>query len=393
MKNYIFTLIATLFVFGLHAQCVENGNYWNESWVSCTTSANPNPMRGTTHWILYDFDESQYIDSTHIWNANRTGESAWGAKDVIIDYSADGTTWVELGQYTFAQADETSTYAGFNGPRFNGVFLQKILITILNTHDGGSCASIAEMQFKIDQTACYGTIDVCGICDGPGELTWYIDADGDGLGSVNGTSNACQQPAGYVANNTDLCDNGNLGWAEIAPLFEDNGCSNACHGAGASGGLDLRTYASTAMGGNICGTSLLTGTNLVNIITVDGYNGCGTAISIPAMNDRASGEFDAQELATLQAWIDGGAPESCTDYCPIDRNITSNYPSGAILDLEVSNQITANNLILNGSNIIYDAGTQICLDPGFEVQVGAEFLGMIEGCNVPVQPLAEKEEK
>lgn len=303
-----------LSIFVLNAQCVENGNYWNESWVSCNTSPNPNTDRGDSYWLLYEFHEAQYIDSTYVWNANRQGESGWGAKDVVIDYSVDGTTWVELGAYTFPQATETSDYVGFLGPNFEGVFLEKILITILNTHDGGNCASLAELQFRIDHTACYGIIDDCGICDGPGQATWYLDADGDGLGDSENSTTACTQPAGYVADDSDLCDNGFLGWSDVNTLFSENGCSTNCHGAGASGGLDLRTYATTANGGNICGTNLLTGTTLVDIITVSGYDGCGSAIPFPAMNDRTGGQLDSEELATLQTWVNGGAPELCTNF-------------------------------------------------------------------------------
>jgi len=381
MKKYILFVLSLFVAITLNAQCADNGNYWNQSWVSCTTSTNPNSARSNSHWILYEFHESQYIDSTYIWNSNRTGESGWGIKDVVIDYSIDGTTWLELGQYNFPQAPETNNYDGFDGPEFDGVFLKKILITVLSTHDGGACASIAEMQFKIDQTACYGTIDVCGICNGSGETTWYSDADGDGLGNANSSLNACTQPTGYVTDNTDDCDNGNLGWFDIGLLLADNGCTG-CHGAGTAGGLDLRNYSTAAMGGNICGTNILTGTTLVDIITIGGYSGCGTPISLPSMNDRTGGQFDAAELAELQAWIDGGAPELCTDYCLPDQAISTTYESGASVELKVSQQIIANNTLMVGSNIVYNAGMEIILQPGFEAKEGTDFLGKIEGCTL-----------
>ncbi len=380
MKKHILFIIFTIGIFWLNAQCVDNGNYWNESWTSCSTSSNPNSMRGNTHWILYEFQEPQYIDSSYVWNANRSGESAMGAKDVVIDYSVDGTSWIELGQYIFPQANESVNYTGFQGPRFNGAFIHKILITVINTHDGGDCASLAEMQFKIDQTACYGTMDICGTCNGPGELTWYIDVDGDGLGNTNSSINACTQPTGYVANNSDECDNGYLGWSDMNLLFENNGCLN-CHGAGAASGLDLRTYESTSLGGNICGTNLLTGTTLVDIITIDGYDACGTPITLPAMNARTGNQFDATELATLQAWINGNAPENCADFCPIDYNVNTTYNNGAIIELKTSNQISAQNILEPGSDVIYDAGTQVNLESGFEAKLGAKAHIKVDGCN------------
>ncbi|KAA3623048.1 MAG: T9SS C-terminal target domain-containing protein [Bacteroidetes bacterium] len=360
MTKYIFIILSLFGTFSLSAQCVENGNYWNESWVSCTTSENPNPLRGdNTYWVLYEFHESQYIDSTHFWNANRTGESGWGAKDVVIDYSVDGDSWMELGTYEFPQAPETSDYQGFSGPDFEGLFLKKILITILSTHDEGACASIAEVQFGIDSTACYGVIDECGICDGPGEITWYLDADGDGLGDVNNSMDACTQPAGYVEDNTDLCDNGFLGWSDVERIFETNGCIS-CHGGGASGGLDLRSYATTAAGGNICGTSLLSGTTLVDIITIAGYDGCGTMIPFPSMNDRISAPLSAQDLAQLQAWVDGGAPEECTDFmtstselADLMINVYPNPATGLIhIDVPAQLQFEAVIYDVNGKKLL-----------------------------------------
>ena len=40
------------------------------------------------------------------------------------------------------------------------------------------------------------------------ELTWYEDADGDGLGNPDVSQLACEQPTGYVSDNTDPDDTG-----------------------------------------------------------------------------------------------------------------------------------------------------------------------------------------
>ena len=313
MKNYILLLMCFITANELPAQCEDSGNYWNQSWTSCTISENPNPIRDNSHWILYEFHEPQYIIDSWVWNANREGESGLGFQNVVVDYSEDGENWIELGEFEFPRASESEDYEGFEGPKFERTAITKILLTVLSTHEEGNCASLAEIQFRIDEEACYGIIDACGVCDGPGELTWYFDSDNDGLGDINVSISDCEQPPGYVSNSDDACDNGALGWEEIGPLFSDNGC-NGCHGLAASGGLNLTSYATAIMGGNKCGPNLLTGENFVNAIIVAGYDACGTPISLPSMNTRASGEFDEEELAMLQHWINGGAPEVCQDF-------------------------------------------------------------------------------
>ena len=45
--------------------------------------------------------------------------------------------------------------------------------------------------------------DICGVCAGPGEARYYLDADDDGLGDPEVAADACVQPDGFVENDDD----------------------------------------------------------------------------------------------------------------------------------------------------------------------------------------------
>jgi len=46
-----------------------------------------------------------------------------------------------------------------------------------------------------DDTCYSNEYDECGICDGSGKITWYIDLDGDGLGDPTNYTEACIYPS------------------------------------------------------------------------------------------------------------------------------------------------------------------------------------------------------
>ncbi len=308
----------------IHGQCIDNSNYWEESWMSCNLDMSPNPIRGNSFWLLYEFTEPQAISTSKIWNANRIGESGMGAKQVYIDVSLDGHSWTPLRTEAFSwpRGTEAQDYEGFNGPNFEAYgFIHKVLFTVVSNYDNSNCVSIAEVKFNINPLACYGEEDACGICDGPGLLTWYEDADGDGLGNPSISTRACVPPVGYVDNDHDPCDTGLYGWADMAALFDENGCTG-CHGSPGASGLDLTSYEAFSEGGNICGSNILAGNNLVNIININNYDGCSRPVSFPSMNQRVGGAISAEESAMIQAWIDAGAPYDCN--CPEGAPDTDN---------------------------------------------------------------------
>jgi len=296
MRNLKTNIIA-LFLFSFicneaQAQCTDQSNYWIESWTSCTATANPNSVRPNSYWMLFEFAEPQAISTTHFWNANKLGESGNGAKTVFIDISTDGTSWTQVGNgaYAWPQASELDNYVGFAGPDLQAYgFIEKVLITIMDNHNASNCVSVSELRFDIDPTACYGEIDECGICDGPGLTEFYEDADGDGLGNPNSTIDSCVLPVGYVENKNDYCDNGLLGWDDVGYLFSENGCTGCHNGPDGASNLDLTSYEGISQGGNICGNNILTGTTLVGIITESNYDGCASEIPFPSMNERVGG--------------------------------------------------------------------------------------------------------
>ncbi len=150
----IFVILMSIFCFNaLNAQCLTDAhsNVWNDGWVSCQTSPNPNTVRGTGHWLLYDLGDPYFLDDTQIWNANEAGNTDRGMQDVVIDYSMNGNTWIELGTYQLAEAPGTNDYMGVVGPDFAGIKAQYVLVTVLTTW-GDPCAGLAEIKFGVAET-------------------------------------------------------------------------------------------------------------------------------------------------------------------------------------------------------------------------------------------------
>lgn len=145
------------------------------AWTSCnSTTANPNPARaGYNNWIRYDFAHRYMFQTSRIWNYNVTGETDKGFKNVVIDYSADGITWQQLGgTYTWPQAPGTSDYSGFVGPNFNNIKAKYILVTALSNWNDPSCAGFGKITFDAVHCDPAGTA-----CNDNDPLTMYDKFD------------------------------------------------------------------------------------------------------------------------------------------------------------------------------------------------------------------------
>jgi PA14 domain len=145
------------------------------SWVACNANAtNPNPTRAAyNNWIKYDFAHQYKFQSTRVWNYNVTNETDRGFKNVVIDYSLDGTNWTSLGGvYTWNQASGTSDYSGFAGPNFNNLKAKHILITAQSNWNDPTCMGFSKITFDALHCDPEGTP-----CDDQDPLTTYDKFD------------------------------------------------------------------------------------------------------------------------------------------------------------------------------------------------------------------------
>ncbi len=168
MKHNIYLTFICVVVLGisLKAQPLPDRHSTSkgDAWMSCTASANPNAIRGNGHWFMIDFGDTYALQNSTLWNFNTPERinsfenASWsitplpgklidGVKDIVIDISVDGVTWIEWGRYSVPMANGSSTYQGVIGPNFEGKIAKKILITAINNH-GGTCYGLGEIRIN-----------------------------------------------------------------------------------------------------------------------------------------------------------------------------------------------------------------------------------------------------
>ena len=111
---------------GLNDSGLLHGNdSVGKMWLSSRDGSQPT-------WIEYEFDRACKIHEMWVWNSNDSLESliGLGFKDVIIEYSADGTEFITLGTaHEFAQAPGTAGYAHDITVDFGGVAARRVRLT------------------------------------------------------------------------------------------------------------------------------------------------------------------------------------------------------------------------------------------------------------------------
>jgi hypothetical protein len=104
------------------------------------------------NWIQYEFDQVYQLESLQVWNSNQLVESfvGWGAKNVVIETSADGATWAPVANVPeFAQAPGAAGYAANTTINLGPVQAKYVKLTI-NTTWGGLTpqAGLSEVRFS-----------------------------------------------------------------------------------------------------------------------------------------------------------------------------------------------------------------------------------------------------
>ncbi len=151
MKNFIALFAFIVFCSSLTAQCFEDrhSRALNDGWLSCEESESPNELRGSGHWIQYDFGHVYNLGQSHIWNSSHPDFLTSGISEMYIDYSLDGVTWQEWGIFSLPASNGTGFYEGTEGPDFNGLNARAILITAISNH-GGSCFGLSEIRINTE---------------------------------------------------------------------------------------------------------------------------------------------------------------------------------------------------------------------------------------------------
>ena len=150
-KYIIGILISGLFVINAQSQCYENrhSTNWYDGWTSCEKAPNPNPDRAASHWIMYDLGAEYQLERSYIWNYNDLNNLDFGIQEVIVDYSLDGSNWIESGIYTIPQASGITTYPGAEGPNLGGIEARYLLLTALSNY-GGTCFALGEIKIEAE---------------------------------------------------------------------------------------------------------------------------------------------------------------------------------------------------------------------------------------------------
>jgi hypothetical protein len=131
----------------------------------------------TPVWIKYEFDRLYSLHQMWVWNQNQLSEldNGYGAMDVTIETSTDGTTWTPLANVPqFAQAPGEEGYVHNTTVDFGGVQAKFVRLNILSNWGGAKSSGLAEVRFFYVPVKAYGHTPDTGATGVAvdGVLTW-----------------------------------------------------------------------------------------------------------------------------------------------------------------------------------------------------------------------------
>jgi len=154
MKTSSTKLVLALFITWVSSsiqvagQCdnAEHSTNWEDAWVSCSVSENPNSERADSHWIMYDMGDVFSLQNSQIWNFNVNNQTGLGVRNVFFDYSLNGSDWEFWGSMEIQEAPGTDDYVGIPGPDFAGIAARFLLLTVETNWGGDGCSGFAEIR-------------------------------------------------------------------------------------------------------------------------------------------------------------------------------------------------------------------------------------------------------
>lgn len=143
----VFCFLQIQITFG-QDECVKGSTYWIGDIASCSERMSPNPDRGISYWVLYEFSEPMNINTCQGWYEKQHLMKEM-PQEALVDYSEDGINWTSFGKFKFP-GYEQNQYRGFLGPDFKNQKIKKILFTFPNVIKSDECPYIPELQFNVD---------------------------------------------------------------------------------------------------------------------------------------------------------------------------------------------------------------------------------------------------